>query len=56
MTSIVFATVVVTLGDVCVVPFGVFCPFSTLTGFDVSTPLNVAIPPAEPVFVDKVQV
>jgi len=56
VTSIAFATVVVTLGVVWVSPFAVFCPASTLIGAAVSTFENVWMPPAEPVEVEKVHV
>jgi hypothetical protein len=56
VTSIVLATVVVTLGALCVTELEVACPFSTSMGDEVSTPENAASPPADPVEVENVQV
>jgi hypothetical protein len=56
VTSIVFATVVMTLGVACAVPLGVVCPFSTSIGLAVSTLKNVWIPPADPVDAENVHV
>jgi hypothetical protein len=55
VTIIVLATVVVTSGVAWVRPLAVFCPSSTSIGVVVSTPVNVWIPPAEPVEVLNVQ-
>ena len=56
VTSIARAVVVVTLGVLCVSETAVFCPFSTSTGDEVSTPLKAEMPPADPVEAEKVQV
>ena len=56
VTSIVLATVVVTLGVACESELAVACPFSTSTRVVVSTPLNELIPPADPVEDENVQV
>src|SRR3990172_442298 len=45
LTTIVFATVVVTLGVACDVPLAVACPFCTSIGVVVSTPEKLWIPP-----------
>jgi hypothetical protein len=55
-TSIVLATVVVTLGAACVRLEGVAAPPLTSTGAEGSTPENATMPPAEPVDALKVQV
>ena len=55
VTTIAFATVVVTLGAVTVSALGVFWPASTLIGVVVSTPVNVWIPPAAPADVENDQ-
>ena len=55
-TSIVLATVVVTLGAECVRLEGVAAPPKMLIGAEESTPENALMPPAEPVEVLKVQV
>ena len=54
VTSMVLATMVLTLRVECVKPLRVFWPFSTLMGAAVSTPEKVWIPPADPVEVEKV--
>jgi hypothetical protein len=54
MTSMVFATVVITLGAVkLVVEIVVSVPAFTLIGVVLSTPVKARIPPALPVFAEK---
>src|SRR5258706_5973838 len=53
VTTMVSATVVVTLGVACVSPLGVFAPDSTLIGVVRSTPVKLMMPPAEPAEVEN---
>jgi len=50
VTTMVLITVVVTLGVECDSDEGVVWPFSTSMGVVVSTPTNVWMPPAAPVW------
>jgi hypothetical protein len=56
VTSIALDTVVVTLGDECDRPLAVLAPASTSMGVTLSTPMNVWMPPAAPVFAEIVHV